>query len=128
MRLNQVTTLTLVAAILAMAATIAGLLWQQRRIVAREKLDGHRTRRMWGTLFAEGGTLIVTGCLAGAAFAIPGQILSTRGVQAVTGFPVVQGLQLGTLGWSLVFVVGTSLLVIAVPGYLVARVRPSLRG
>lgn len=126
-RLSQIATLTLIAAVLAMAAAIAGLLWQHRRVVSRHKLDGHRTRRMWGALFVEAGTLIMTGCLAGALFALPGQILCTRGIEVVMGFPVNQGLRLEIVGWSLLLVVTASLLVVAVPGYLVARVRPSLR-
>lgn len=126
-RLSQIATLTLIAAVLAMAAAIAGLLWQHRRVVSRHKLDGHRTRRMWGALFVEAGTLIVTGCLAGALFALPGQILCTRGIEVVMGFPVIQGLRLEVFAWSLLLVVTASLLVVAVPGYLVARVRPSLR-
>lgn len=126
-RLSQIASLTLVAAVLAMAAAIAGLLWQHRRTVARQKLDGHKTPRMWAALFIEAGTLVVTGCLAGAVFSLLGQVLCTRGVAAVTGFPVVQGLRLDIVAWSAGSVVLASLVVVAVPGYLVARVRPSLR-
>lgn len=126
-RLSQIATLTLVAAVLAMAAAIAGLLWQHRRTVARQKLDGHETPRMWGALFVEAGTLVVTGCLAGAVFALLGQVLCTRGGAAVTGFPVVSGVRLDIVAWSTASVVLASLAVVALPGFLVARVRPSLR-
>lgn len=126
-RLSQITSLTLVAAVLAMAAAIAGLLWQHRRTVARQKLDGHKTPRLWGALFIEAGTLVITGCLAGAVFALLGQVLCTRGVAAVTGFPVVQGIRFDIVAWSAGSVVLASLVVVAVPGYLVARVRPALR-
>lgn len=126
-RLSQIASLTLVAAVLAMAAAIAGLLWQHRRTVARQKLDGHKTPRMWGALFVEAGTLVITGCLAGAVFALLGQVLCTRGVAAVTGFPVVRGIRLDIVAWSAASVVLASLAVVALPGYLVARVRPSLR-
>jgi putative ABC transport system permease protein len=127
LRLSQIASLTLVAAVLAMAAAIAGLLWQHRRTVARQKLDGHKTPRMWSALFIEAATLVVTGCLAGAAFALLGQVLCTRGVAAVTGFPVVDGIRFDVVVWSVLAVVLTSLVVVALPGYLVARVRPSLR-
>lgn len=126
-RLSQVTSLTLVAAVLAMAAAIAGMLWQHRRTVARQKLDGHKTPRMWGALIVEAGTLVITGCLAGAVFALLGQVLCTRGLAAVTGFPVVQGVRLNVVAWSVMSVALASLVVVALPGYLVARVRPSLR-
>lgn len=126
-RLSQIATLTLVAAVLAMAAAIAGLLWQHRRTVARQKLDGHETPRMWGALFVEAGTLVITGCLAGAVFALLGQVLCTRGGAAVTGFPVVPGIRFDIVAWSTASVVLASLAVVALPGYLVARARPSLR-
>lgn len=126
-RLSQITSLTLVAAVLAMAAAIAGLLWQHRRTIARQKLDGHKTPRMWGALVVEAGTLVVTGCVAGATFALLGQVLCTRGVAAVTGFPVEHVVRLDIVAWSAASVVLSSLVVIALPGYLVARVRPALR-
>lgn len=126
-RLSQIASLTLIAAVLAMAAAIAGLLWQHRRTVARQKLDGHKTRRMWAALFIEAGTLVITGCLAGATFALLGQVLGTRGVAAVTGFPVDDGIRFDVVVGSVTAVVLASLAVVALPGYLVARVRPSLR-
>lgn len=126
-RLSQITSLTLVAAVLAMAAAIAGLLWQHRRAIARQKLDGHKTARMWRGLVIEAGTLVVTGCVAGAVFALLGQVLCTRGVAAVTGFPVVNGIRFDIVAWSAAAVALASILVIAIPGYLVARVRPALR-
>lgn len=126
-RLSQIASLTLIAAVLAMAAAIAGLLWQHRRTVARQKLDGHKTPRMWAALFIEAGILVITGCLAGATFALLGQVLCTRGVAAVTGFPVVDGIRFDVVVGSVIAVVLASLAVVALPGYLVARVRPSLR-
>jgi putative ABC transport system permease protein len=126
-RLRQIAALSLVVAILAMAAAMAGLLWQRRPEVARQKLDGHRTTVMWRALVIESGTLIGTGCLAGGLFALLGQVLFSRGLQTISGFPVDVSVRIGVAALSLALVTAVALLVVAVPGYLVARVRPSLR-
>jgi putative ABC transport system permease protein len=126
-RLRQVASLTLFAAILAMAAAMAGLLWQRRPTVARQKLDGHATGVMWRSLLAESAVLFGTGCLAGALFGLLGQVLFSRGLETISGFPVEVGVRLGIAAISLALVTGAALVVVAIPGYLVARVKPSLR-
>ncbi|HEY6758086.1 MAG TPA: FtsX-like permease family protein [Baekduia sp.] len=126
-RLRQVSSLTLLAAIIAMAAAMAGLLWQQRGAVSRQKLDGHSTSVMWRSLAVQSGVLFATGCLVGAGASLLGQILFSRGLQTISGFPVVVGVQLGVAAASFALVTAISLLVVAVPGFFVARVPPSLR-
>lgn len=126
-RLRQVASLTLFAAILAMAAAMAGLLWQRRPTVARQKLDGHATGVMWRSLLTESAVLFGTGCLAGALFGLLGQVLFSRGLETISGFPVEVGVRLGIAAISLALVTGAALVVVAIPGYLVARVKPSLR-
>ena len=126
-RLRQVASLTLFAAILAMAAAMAGLLWQRRPTVARQKLDGHTTGVMWRSLLTESAVLFGTGCLAGALFGLLGQVLFSRGLETISGFPVEVGVRLGIAAISLALVTGAALVVVAIPGYLVARVKPSLR-
>ncbi|HEV7754120.1 MAG TPA: FtsX-like permease family protein [Baekduia sp.] len=124
-RLRQIAGLTLLAAILAMTAAMTGLLWQHRPIVAGLKLHGLRAGLMWRSLVIETGVLFSTGALAGGMFGLLGQVLCTRGVQVVTGFPVVEGLRLDVASATVGLVVGASLLAVIVPGYMVARVRPS---
>lgn len=126
-RLGQIARLTLLAAVLAMSAAMIGLLWQHRPFVASLKLSGATTPLMWRSLTLETGVLFGTGVLAGATFGLLGQILCTRGLEAVTGFPVVEGLQLEIAVVASVTVLCTSLLVVLIPGYLVSRARPSLR-
>jgi putative ABC transport system permease protein len=126
-RLRQIAALTLVAAVLAMTAAMTGLLWQHRPIVGGLKLHGLRTGLMWRSLVIETAVLFGTGALAGGVFGLLGQVLCTRGVQVVTGFPVAEGLRLDIAATALGLVVGASLLAVIVPGYLVARVRPSWR-
>jgi putative ABC transport system permease protein len=126
-RLRQVSSLTLIAAIIAMAAAMAGLLWQQRSSVSRQKLDGYTTAVMWRSLAVECGVLFATGCLVGAAASLLAQVLFSRGLQAISGFPVVVDVRVGVSALSFALVTGIALTVVALPGYLVARVPPSLR-
>jgi putative ABC transport system permease protein len=127
-RLRAITTVTLIAAILAMGAAMTGLLWQHRPLVRRLKVHGPPTGFIWRMLFIETGVLFGVGAFAGGIFGLLGQVLGTKGVQAVTGFPAVESLRLDVAATTIAVVVGASLLVVAVPGFLVAGVRPSWRG
>ncbi|MCW2983231.1 MAG: hypothetical protein JWR63_801 [Conexibacter sp.] len=126
-RLRQIATLTLLAAVLAMSAAMIGLLWQHRPVVASLKLHGLRASLLWRSLVIETTVLFGTGALAGGLFGLLGQTLCTRGIQVVTGFPVVDGLRLDIAGSTVAQVIGASLLVVMIPGCLVARVRPAWR-
>jgi putative ABC transport system permease protein len=126
-RLSQISSLMLIAAVIAMAAAMAGLLWQQRVSVARQKLDGHPTAVMWRMLAVESGVLIGTGCLFGALASLLGQVLASRGLRWLSGFPIEPGVRLETSATVFAAVTGVAILVVAVPGYLIARVDPSIR-
>jgi putative ABC transport system permease protein len=126
-RLRQIAGLTLLAAVLAMSAAMIGLLWQHRPSVAERKQHGLGSGLMWRSLVIETVVLFGTGTLAGGAFGLLGQELCTRGVQVVTGFPVIDDLRLDVAAAVTGLVIVTSSLVVIVPGYLVARVRPSWR-
>lgn len=82
---------------------------------------------MWRSLAVESGALFVTGCLAGAAFGLLGQILFSRGLETISGFPVTVEMRIGVAAVSFALVTLAAMVVVAIPGYLVARVRPSLR-
>jgi len=127
-RLREIATVTLIAAVLAMGAAMTGLLWQHRAAVSRLKAHGPRTGMMWRMLLIETGVLFGAGAVTGGVFGLLGQVLGTKGVQVVTGFPAVESLRLDVAVVTVAAVVGASLLVVIVPGYLVARVRPSWRG
>jgi putative ABC transport system permease protein len=126
-RLRQIAQLTLLAAVLAMSAAMTGLLWQHRPLIASLKSHGLRAPLLWRALLIETGVLVGTGTLAGGVFGLLGQVLSSRGVQAVTGFPVAQGLRLDVTVTTFALLAGASLLAVVIPGYLVTRVRPSWR-
>ena len=68
-----------------------------------------------------------TGCLAGGVFGLLGQVLFSRGLETISGFPVDVGVRGEIATISLGMVLAAALVVVAIPGYLVARVQPSLR-
>jgi putative ABC transport system permease protein len=126
-RLRQIAGLSLFAAVLAMSAAMIGLLWQHRPSVAERKQHGLDSALMWRSLVIETVVLFGTGALAGGVFGLLGQKLCTRGLEAFTGFPVFDGLRLDIAGTTTLLVIAASSLVVIVPGYLVARTRPSWR-
>lgn len=126
-RLKQIAQLTLLVAILAMTVAMTALLWQHRAFAAALKVHGPRSSLVWRMLIVESAVLFMIGTVVGAAFALPSQLIATHGLQAVTGFPVIAHVQLGTAALSAGLVAGVSLLSVLVPGYVVSRVRPTWR-
>ncbi len=124
-RLTQISLLVLIAAILAMAAAMGNMAWQRRPRLASLKLDGFSDLDVWRTLLLESVLLVGSGCAFGALFGLYGQVLGSRTILSVTGFPVV--FSLGVLGAieSFVLVTVVAVTITAVPGYLFARVEPS---
>ena len=123
-RLRQIAELALIAAVLAMSVAMIGLLLQHRPSVAERKQHGLASALLWRSLVVETVVLFGTGALAGGVFGLLGQTLCTRGLQAFTGFPVIDDLQLDIAGGTTALVIAASALVVIVPGYLVARVPP----
>ena len=87
-RLTQIAALVLVSAMIAMAAAMAGMIWQRRAFLATMKVEGYGTTELWRSLLLEAVVLMGCGCLVGAAFGLLGQSLLSRTLRVVTGFPV----------------------------------------
>jgi putative ABC transport system permease protein len=87
-RLTQIATMVLVAAMIAMAAAMAGMIWQRRAFLASMKVEGYTTAELWRSLLLEAAVLVGAGCIVGAAFGLLGQSLLSRALTSVTGFPV----------------------------------------
>jgi putative ABC transport system permease protein len=124
-RLSQISTLVLIAAVLAMAAAMGNMVWQRRSRLARLKLDGFSDLSIWRTLLLESVLLVGSGCVVGAVFGLAGQLLGSHAILDVTGFPVVFAFGLLLALGSLTLVTMVAVAIAAVPGYLVARVRPA---
>ena len=124
-RLTQIATLMLVAAALAIAAAIGGVIWNRRARLAALKLSGFSDGEVWRALVLENALVLGIGCSIGAAFGLCGQFMLTRLLADATDFPtsyVPAGwLALGTFtGVTIVAIV-----IAALPGYLAARVSPA---
>jgi putative ABC transport system permease protein len=125
-RLSQISTLVLIAAVLAMAAAMGNMVWQRRARLARLKLDGFSDMSVWRTLLLESVLLAGSGCAIGALFGLFGQLLGSSAILDVTGFPVVFSFGLLLALGSLALVTTVAVAIAAIPGFLVARVRPAV--
>ena len=125
-RLGEISTLLVVAAILAMASALASSIWQRRASLASLRLAGVRAPRLRRILFTEAALMLGAGCVTGAVAGIYGQIIIDGYLKHVTGFPVASlSASLRPLE-ILVLVAVVVLAIAAVPGWSASRVSPTL--
>jgi putative ABC transport system permease protein len=125
-RLTQIAVLVSIAAILAMAGVMTSLIWQRRERIAYLKRTGNRRGLLWRSLFWESSVLLGSGCLIGAVFGLYGQIVISHALSAVTGFPIATHVGLLLAAYSFLIVSGAALAIIAAPGYLAVRIKPTM--
>lgn len=124
-RLQQIATLLIAAAALAISAATAAMIWQRRRRLADLKLSGISTRSLWKALLIESMLLLTVGSTVGAIFGLLGQQLLDRALGTVTGFPVEHTIGVTGALASLGLVTVIALLIAAIPGWWAARVPAS---
>jgi putative ABC transport system permease protein len=124
-RLTQIRLLVLIAAMLAVVGAMGSMIWQRRDRIASQKCHGYREGVLWRSLLCESAVLLVAGSLIGAIFGLYAQLLGSHFLAAVTGFPVVFGVEglAAISSFALVSVIAVA--VLALPGYLAVRVPPS---
>jgi putative ABC transport system permease protein len=125
-RLSQIALLVLIAAALAMAGAMAALIWQRRPQLAYLKRQGYRRSVLWRALIYESALLLGAGCSIGALFGTYGQLLLSHALASVTGFPIVFSVGALVALWSVALVSVAAATIVAVPGYLAARVPASV--
>jgi len=125
-RLTQIRTLVLIAAVLAMAAAMGAMIWQRRVRLAERKVDGFSRIVLWRALLGESVILLGAGCSLGALFGLYGQLVLTRALSLVNGFPVIETTPLPAALGSFALITAVAVAIVAVPGYAAARVRPSV--
>jgi putative ABC transport system permease protein len=125
-RLTQIRTLVLIAAVFSMAAAMGAMIWQRRARLADMKVDGFSRIVLWRALLWESAILLGLGCALGAVFGAYGQLLLSRALAAVTGFPVVESSPLPAAVGNFALITAVAVAIVAVPGYVAARVRPSV--
>jgi putative ABC transport system permease protein len=121
-RLTQIARLVLLAAALAMAAAMSGMIWQRRRHLADLKLNGITHRELWRALLLESALLIGIGCGVGAVFGIYGQQVLDKALNRVTGFPVDDSFGVLVALTTLAVVTTVACVIAMLPGWLAARV------
>jgi putative ABC transport system permease protein len=125
-RLTQIRTLVLIAAVLAMAAAMGAMIWQRRARLAEMKVDGFSRSVLWRGLLWESAILLGVGCTFGAVFGLYGQLVLSRALSHVNGFPVIEHSPLTAALTSLALITAVAVAIVAIPGYAAARVRPSV--
>jgi putative ABC transport system permease protein len=125
-RLTQIATLILIAAILAMAAAMGAMIWQRRPRLAKLKLEGFSPNELWSMLVLESLLLLGAGCASGAVLGLLGQQLLDRALAHVVNYPVVHSVAIVPALGSLALVTATAVLIVAMPGWLAARVPAAL--
>ena len=125
-QLQEISTLLLLAAILALAAAVTSAVWQRRPALAELRLSGVRPPRLRRILLLESALMLGAGCVTGAIAGIYGQVIIDGYLKHVTGFPVA------SLAASLrpleifALVIAVVLALSALPGWLASRVSPTL--
>ena len=90
------------------------------------KVDGFSRSVLWRALLWESTILLGLGCALGATFGAFGQLLLSRALSVVTGFPVIESSPLPTAIGNFVLITAVAVAIVAVPGFVAARVRPSV--
>jgi putative ABC transport system permease protein len=127
--LDEISTLLLIAAALAVASALSASVWQRRARLASLKIQGYDSAQLWRALLLESSITIVIGCAVGSAVGIFGHALAGRWLTLTTGFPAPFAVAPGQVALTLALVTSIALAVIALPGLAAARVpaRMSLR-
>jgi putative ABC transport system permease protein len=125
-QLREISTMLLLAAIVAMVAALASSVWQRRSGLAGLRLFGATSTSLQGILLIEATLMLSAGCLTGALAGAYGQVVIDAFLRHVTGFPLasptagVRPLEI------LLLVLAAALALGAIPGWLASRVRPVL--
>ena len=125
-QLGEISTLLLIAAMLAMATALTSATWQRRTALAALRLSGVTPRRLRAILLTESALMLGAGCLTGALAGIYGQLTIDGYLRHVTGFPLTSldagPRPLEVFALVLVLVLAS----VTVPGWFASRVSPTL--
>jgi len=125
-QLGEISTLLLLAAILAMAAALASAIWQRRASLAGLRLSGVVPSRLRRILLMESVLMLGAGCLTGVVAGIYGEVVLDGYLKHVTGFPVASvSASLRPLE-ILALVIVTVLVIVAIPVWFASRVSATL--
>ena len=125
-RLQEISTLLLLAATIAMAAALSSAIWQRRVSLATLRLSGVRPARIRMILVVESALMLGAGCITGVLAGLYGQLVIDSYLRHVTGFPVASVAASLRPVEILALVIATVLTIVALPAWLASRVSPTL--
>lgn len=125
-QLRQVSTMLLLAAIVAMAAALGSSIWQRRAGLAGLRLFGATPLSLQAILLLEAALMLSAGCLTGALAGAYGQVVIDAFLRHVTGFPLASPTTSPRPLELFALVLAAALALSAIPAWLAARVRPAL--
>ncbi len=125
-QLGVISTLLLVAAIMALAAALTSSIHQRRTVLAELRLTGAPSSRLRRVLLIEAALMLGAGCVTGALAGFYGQFVIDAYLRHVTGFPVAGAGASPRPVEIFALVLTGALALVAVPGWLASRVPPAL--
>lgn len=125
-RLQEISTLLLLAATIAMAAALSSAIWQRRVSLATLRLSGVRPARIQMILVVESALMLGAGCITGVLAGLYGQLVIDAYLRHVTGFPVASLAASPRPVEILALVIAAVLAIVALPAWLASRVSPTL--
>ena len=125
-QLEEISTLLLIAATLAMIAALGSSIWQRRPALAGLRLFGATPYSLQGILLLEALLMLGAGCLTGALAGVYGQVVIDGFLRHVTGFPLASPAASARPIEIFALVLLTAIAVGAIPSWMAARVRPAL--
>jgi putative ABC transport system permease protein len=125
-QLGVISTLLLLAAIVALAAALASSIHQRRSALAELRLAGAPSARLRRILLVEATLMLGAGCITGALAGVYGQLVIDAYLRHITGFPVASAGASARPIEVFALVLVTALAAGAIPGWLASRVSPAL--
>ncbi len=124
--LNEISTLVLIAAALAIACALGATITARRSDIAARKTEGYDTGQLWRSLFCESAIVLGVGCLDGAILGTYGHALASRWLRLSQGFPAPFSPDIPAVLLALAIISCIALTIVGVFGLLAARVPPRL--
>jgi putative ABC transport system permease protein len=125
-QLGVISTLLVIAAVLALAAALTSSIYQRRGALASLRLTGAAPARLRRILAVEAMLMLGAGCLAGAVAGAYGQFIIDAYLRHVTGFPVANAGASARPLLVLVVVLAAAFAIVAVPAWMASRVSPAV--
>jgi putative ABC transport system permease protein len=125
-QLGIISTLLVLAAILALSAALASSINQRRAALAGLRLAGAPPSRLRRILLCEAALMLGAGCVTGALAGVYGQFIIDAYLRHVTGFPVASAGASARPVEIFALVLAAALLAVAIPGWLASTVSPAL--